>query len=110
MAALKLWAEELQGKYFWIHVDNEAVASVLNSGRGREPELQNALREIAYIAAKHKFIMRARHIAGIDNRIPDWLSRWDEPNSRKQFREHARDKGLKYRRTSNELITYQFHW
>ena len=71
MIGLKIWGHLLSGKYFWVHVDNEAVASVLNSGSSREPELQNALREIALIAAKHEFVIKARHIAGVSNRIPD---------------------------------------
>ena len=79
MVALKLWATRLTGKYFWIHVDNDAVATVLNSGSSRDPELQNALREIAFIAASHQFVIKARHISGISNRVPDWLSRWHEP-------------------------------
>ena len=50
MAGLKIWKNHLKGKYFWIHVDNEAVAAVLNSGKSRDTELQNALHEIALIA------------------------------------------------------------
>ena len=32
MVALRIWVSRLAGKYFWIHVDNEAVATVLNTG------------------------------------------------------------------------------
>ena len=55
MVGLKIWGPTLKGKYFWIHVDNEAVASVQHSGHCREPELQNTLRKIALIAAKNQF-------------------------------------------------------
>ena len=110
MAALKLWGNRLAGKYFWIHVDNEAVATVLNSGKGRNTELQDAMREIAFIAAKHQFVIRARHIPGVTNRIPDWLSRWHENTSRKEFRQYARDKGLIHRRVSNTILHYQHNW
>ena len=110
MVTLKLWANKLQGLYFWIHVDNEAVASILNSGRGREPELQNALREIALIAAKNQFVIRARHIPGVHNRIPDWLSRWDDMQARREFRVHAKDKSLKHRCISSSLLQYQHSW
>ena len=67
MVALKLWGHELKGSYFWIHMDNEAVASVLNSGAAREVKLQDVLREIALMAAKHQFVIKAKHIA-------TWLS------------------------------------
>ena len=110
LGAIRLWAEQVEGKYFWIHVDNEAVAQVLNSGKGRDSDLQNALREIAYITARHQFMLKARHIAGVDNRVPDWLSRWDNQEARRMFREHARDKGLVYKHTSNTLIQFQYKW
>ena len=71
MVVLKIWARHLKGKYFWIHVDNEAVASVFNSGSSKDSHLQSSLREIALIAAKEQFVIKARHIPGVDNRIPD---------------------------------------
>ena len=71
MVALKLWGDKLQGQYFWIHVDNEAVATVLNTGAARDLALQDVLREIALLAAQHQFVIKARHIAGVDNRVPD---------------------------------------
>ena len=110
MVALKVWAHKLKGKYFWILVDNEAVAVILNTGRSREQELQNTLREIAYIAATNQFVIKARHILGVDNRIPDWLSRWDEPQARWEFRAHAKDSGLKHIRTKNSLLQYTHQW
>ena len=110
IVAIKTWADQLRGKYFWIHVDNEAVASILNSGRGRDPELQEGLREVAYIAAKNQFVIKARHIPGVDNRIPDWLSRWDEIEARKSFRQHAMDRGLKHRKTSVNLLQLSHDW
>ena len=110
LVALKIWAPKLAGKYFWIHVDNEAVATVLNTGRAREPELQKALREVALIAADNEFVIKARHIAEVDNRIPDWLSRWDEMQARKQFREHSRDNSLKQIKVSSPMLTYTNEW
>ena len=67
MVATKIWGENLKGQYFWIHVDNEAVASVLNTGASRDTLLQNALREIALIAARYQFVIKAQHISGISN-------------------------------------------
>ena len=46
LTALKLWGEQLRGTFFWVHVDNEAVATVLNSGASRDLFLQDALREV----------------------------------------------------------------
>ena len=89
MVGIKIWQHKLKGKYFWVHVDNEAVASVLNTGSSREPELQNSLREIALIAANNQFILKARFIPGVTNRIPDWLSRWSQPAAKREFRNFA---------------------
>ena len=86
------------------------MATVLNTGRARDLELQDTLREIALIAARHQFVIKARHIAGIENRIPDWLSRWNEPQARLQFREMAKDSSLKQIRVSNTLLQYQHNW
>ena len=110
MVALKIWGPHLTGKYFWIHVDNEAVSTILNTGSSREMELQNTLREIALIAAKHQFVIKARHIAGVDNRMPDWLSRWHEPAARAEFRRIAKDSSLKQIKISADILQYTHEW
>ena len=110
MVALKLWAPQLAGQYFWIHVDNEAVATVLNSGASRDANLQDALREIALIAAEHQFVIKARHIAGVDNRVPDWLSRWTEPEARRAFRQFTKDSSLRQVRVSCQHLQFSNKW
>ncbi len=55
---------------------------VINSGRGKETFMLQCLRELTYIAAVREFEFRARHIGGVNNRLPDLLSRWDT----KEFR------------------------
>ena len=59
-----------------IHCDNEVSVTVLNTGRARNSFLLACLREIEFLAAKYEFEVRANHIPGIENRIPDALSRW----------------------------------
>ena len=110
LSPLKIWGEDLRGRYFWIHVDNEAVATVLNTGASRDTYLQDVLREIALIAAKYQFVIKAKHIAGISNRVPDWLSRWHEIGARKQFREFARDSSLKRVRVSHIILKMSNQW
>ena len=68
------------------------------------------MRKIALIAAKNQFVIKAKYIAGVDNRLPDWLSRWHSPEARKQFRAYARDKSLKHRKISNQYLEHQHKW
>ena len=85
LAALHTWTKDVKGKYSWVYVDNETVATVLNTGASRKELLQNALREIAMLAALNSFMIKAKHIRGVDNSIPDWLSRWKEPRSNEKI-------------------------
>ena len=110
MVALKIRGQKLEGLYFWIHVDNEAVAAVLNTRASRDVNLQKVLREIALIAAEYQFVIKARHISGISNRIPDWLSRWHDKEAREKFRQHAKDSSLKHIRSSTQLLHLSNTW
>ena len=73
--ALKLWAHMLKGHRIVIHCDNSATVSVLNTGRAQDGFLQNCAREVIFLACKYQFELKAVHIAGADNRLPDLLSR-----------------------------------
>ena len=76
IVATKVWGRHWAGKRIVVQCDNEASVSVINTGRSRDPFLQACLRELVLIAARHQFEIRAIHIPGITNRIPDELSRW----------------------------------
>ena len=108
--ALKIWAKKVAGQYFWIHVDNEAVAIILNSGASRDETLQDALREVAMIAAENQFIIKAKHISGVSNRIPDWLSRWSELEARRKFNQYAREKSLKRCKLPSQYLQFTNQW
>ena len=110
MVALKIWKQKLKGLYFWVHVDNEAVATILNTGASRDPHLQNILREIAYIAAKYEFVIKAKHISGVSNRIPDWLSRWNTTEAKREFNAFAKDKSLTRIKVSSEILQLTHSW
>ncbi|CAC5393054.1 unnamed protein product [Mytilus coruscus] len=56
--------------------DNITSVTVINTGKSRDTFLQCCLRELCYIAAIYGFEIRAVHLAGTENRLPDYLSRW----------------------------------
>ena len=110
IVALNCFAKELQGKYFRINVDNEAVAHIINSGAGKDSFLQDALREIAMIAASHQFIVKAKHIMGVDNRVPDWLSRWGSREARQKFNQFAQGKDLTEVQAPLDVLEFRHKW
>ena len=111
IVALRIWGPtKLTGHYFWIHVDNEAVATVINTGAARDLRLQESLREIALLAARHQFMIKAKHISGLSNRIPDWLSRWHEPEAKKQFNQYAKAKSLHKCKLPNNCLLNENLW
>ena len=62
------------------------------------------------IAANYQFVVKARHISGVSNRIPDWLWRWHETAARREFRKHAEEKSLRHIRVSNALLQFDNRW
>ena len=72
----KLWGMSWRGKYIDFNCDNLASVISLNTGRAKDIFMQKCLQEISYWAACYEFQIRAHHIAGVDNRIPDYLSRY----------------------------------
>ena len=68
-----------------IQCDNKTSVTVLNMGRTHNSFLQGCLRELELVAAKHEFEIRAVHIKGVDNCIPDVLSRWEMGETQATF-------------------------
>jgi hypothetical protein len=85
MVSVKVWGRAWRGKKIIVQCENLASVIVLNSGRSRDHFLQSCVREIAYLSAIGEFQIRAVHIPGIDNRLPDLLSRWSSEIHRNQF-------------------------
>ena len=77
VVSLKLWGNRFKGKRVCVYCDNEASVTVLNTGRSRDVFMQQCLREVCFLAAVGEFEVRAVHLPGVDNCIPDLLSRWD---------------------------------
>ena len=76
IVACKVWGRFWKGMRILVQCDNEVSVVVMNCGRTKDVFLQACLRELEFIVARHKFEIRAIHIPGVSNRLPDALSRW----------------------------------
>jgi hypothetical protein len=86
---MKIWGKQFGGKNVLVYCDNEASVKVLNSGFTKDEFMQCCLRESCFIAATREFEIRAKHIAGKENRIADYLSRWNLDKKYRQLFEKS---------------------
>ncbi len=65
------------------------------------------LRELTYLAAVYEFEIHARHIEGVNNRLPDSQSRWYTKYScRKEF--HVLAKAIKITQVQVKASMFKF--
>jgi hypothetical protein len=84
IVCLNIWALYFRGNRIRIVCDNKTSVTVINTGKSRNSFLQNCLRELCFIAAMREFEVRAVYLAGSENRIADFLSRWHLSNKFKK--------------------------
>ena len=77
LLGVRIWGPRCQGMRVQIYCDNESVVQVINSSRTKDPFLGSCLRELWLEVSKYGFLLRAIHLPGEENRIADWLSRWE---------------------------------
>lgn len=111
MLALKLWGRTCTGKRILINCDNSATVHVINSGKSRDKLMLACMREIVFITALYQFEIRAIHIKGVDNRLPDCLSRWNSGSCyRRQFKRETSKKQLVRRLINTNLFCFSHDW
>ena len=94
--ALKLWGCRITGCRVRINCDNQASVACLNRGRARDIFMQKCLRLIAQESVRNECWLKAQFIFGIDNRIPDYLSRWyTDVNAQFKFKQLTHGRKLK---------------
>ena len=76
LLAIRTFKPHWASKKILIQCDNEAVVTVLRSGKTRDPYLTACARNIWYTAAAADIDLQYVHIRGVNNRIADVLSRW----------------------------------
>ena len=76
LLSIRLFQAQWAGRKVLIKCDNEAVVTVLRSGRARDPFLGACARNIWYAGSLADMDIQYVHIRGLDNRVADLLSRW----------------------------------
>ena len=77
LVGVRMWGEYCTGMKVQIYCDNEAVVTVINSSKTKDAFLATCIRELWLEVARKGFELRAIHLPGEENRVPDWLSRWE---------------------------------
>ena len=75
VVAAAIWGHEWHNKTILCQCDNAAVVAVVNSGSAKDPLLMHFMRILFFLAAKCRFALRAKHIAGSTNSAADAISR-----------------------------------
>lgn len=73
--SVQVWRQWARQKRFRVFCDNQAVVSVVNTGRSKDPELQRLLRWLCYLLTVNDCMIRLRYIETNQNKIADTLSR-----------------------------------
>lgn len=73
--ALQAWAPRLQGRKVLVRCDNTQAVAAVNHGSTRVREGRSLCRQLAELAIRAGFELRAEHIAGVENVRADRLSR-----------------------------------
>ena len=76
IVALKTWPHFICNTKFVVRLDNMVAILANNTGHSKDPFINAGLWEIAFLSALHNFEVRAHHILGVNNTIPDLLSHW----------------------------------
>ena len=83
---VKIWKDLITGTRFVVGCDNQAVVTIVNTGRSRNMLLQRLLRELNFELAKIQAQIYLRFVQGSENILPDILFRWyTDSKYRQQF-------------------------
>ena len=88
LIGVRIWGQYCTGLRVQIYCDNDACVQVINSSKTKDAFLGSCLRELWLEVSKFGFELRAVHLAGEENRVADWLSRWNiHPKYQRFFHE-----------------------
>ncbi len=108
--AIKLWRVACAGTRILVQCDNMSTVSVINSGKSKDALMLAWLRELLFVCARLQIQVRAVHLEGAINRLPDCLSRWDQGNSREAFRQATEGRQFSESKVSDHLFDFEHTW
>ena len=73
--ALQLWKKQLSNSVLALKTDNIALVSILTDFYSRNKLINSLVKLCVNVLMDHNIVLRVEHIAGIDNIVPDRLSR-----------------------------------
>ena len=76
VVALEVWGKHFQNRCLVIHSDNMAVVQIINKQTTKEPMVMALVRRMVIACMTLNILLRAKHIPGKENILPDLLSRF----------------------------------
>ena len=76
LVAVRVWENVWKHQHILIKCDNQAVVSVLNSGKTQDLTLAAIARNIMMEISEQDIDLQVIHILRVENKIADLLSRW----------------------------------
>ncbi len=83
--AAQRWAPFFANRRILVLTDNTQAMYCLNTGRSRNSQCMNLLRQLFWLSVRYNFHLTSRHLPGDSNVLADALSRLDEPNYLNRF-------------------------
>ena len=78
--AADTWASKWTGKRLLFHCDNHAVVDIWRKKTTKDKHLMQLVRSLYFIAARGNFTVSVSHIHGVNNTLPDAVSRRQAEN------------------------------
>lgn len=74
--AVSVWGNMFANKCVVFHSDNQAVVHIINSQTSKDKDIMKLVRKLVVFCMKFNIFMKAVHIEGLKNVLPDLLSRF----------------------------------
>jgi hypothetical protein len=78
--AIERWSDVVRGHRILVYTDNMATRGILNKATSPSPQAVMLLRKLTDLAMQFDFSVRAYHIRGNENTLPDIISRLEYPD------------------------------